>query len=178
MSLFEWILPTNCIFTGRNEGYISTRVCHSVHRGGLPQCMLGYPPPGSRHPLKQAPPRSRHPPEVAPQATPPWSRHPQSGTPPQSGPPAYGQWVAGTHPTGMLSCLKIVCFYHPPTKLQDGNVFAPVCHSVRGGCMMSLPFGGVCLLGGLLPKSGDWRLSTGGMGTKAGGTHPTGMHSC
>ena len=31
------------------QGYVFTRVCDSVKRGGLPQCMLGY-PPGSRHP--------------------------------------------------------------------------------------------------------------------------------
>ena len=31
------------------QGHIFTPVCHSVHRGGLPQCMLGYqPPPGKR----------------------------------------------------------------------------------------------------------------------------------
>ena len=33
------------------EGYVFTPVCHSVHRGGgLPQCMLGYPPPGPHTP--------------------------------------------------------------------------------------------------------------------------------
>ena len=48
------------IITTRNE--VGARLC--FHRrvwfcsqGGLPQCMLGYHPPGSRHPL-----RSRHPP--------------------------------------------------------------------------------------------------------------------
>ena len=50
------------------EGYVFTCVCHSVHRGGLPQCMLGY------HPTpKQTPPRSRHPPRSWPL---PRSRHP------------------------------------------------------------------------------------------------------
>ena len=44
-------------------------------QGGLPQCMLGYQPP----PPKQTPPRA-------------------------DPPPAYGQWAAGTHPTGMHSC--------------------------------------------------------------------------
>ena len=33
------------------QGYVFTRVCDSVHGGGgLPQCMLGYHPPGSRPP--------------------------------------------------------------------------------------------------------------------------------
>ena len=59
------------------QGNIFAPVCHSVHGGGLPQCMLGcHPPgsrdatPGSRHPH---PPRSRHPPEQTPPAadTPP-----------------------------------------------------------------------------------------------------------
>ena len=26
------------------KGYVFTRICHSVHRGGLPQCMLEYTP--------------------------------------------------------------------------------------------------------------------------------------
>ena len=50
--------------------------CVSVHRGGLPQCMLGYhppgpgTPPGTRYPPKdQAPPRDQTPP-------PPGTRHP------------------------------------------------------------------------------------------------------
>ena len=33
------------------EGYVFTPVCHSVHGGALSQCMLGYHPPQSRHPL-------------------------------------------------------------------------------------------------------------------------------
>ena len=35
------------------EGYVFTPVCHSVHRGGLVQCMLGYHTPRSRHPPSQ-----------------------------------------------------------------------------------------------------------------------------
>ena len=69
------------------QGYVFTRVYDSVHRSGLPQCMLGYhplpeqTPPGSRHPpesrypLEQTPPQSRYS---------PWSRHPpRADTPPQ-----------------------------------------------------------------------------------------------
>ena len=42
------------------EGYVFTPVCHSVHRGGLPQCMLGC-TPGTigRH----SPPQEQTPPE-------------------------------------------------------------------------------------------------------------------
>ena len=53
------------IFTGRNEVvakviFLHLSVIHSVHRAGLPQCMLGYPPP------EQTPPQSRHPPWTRP----------------------------------------------------------------------------------------------------------------
>ena len=56
------------------QGNIFTSVCLSTGEG-LPQCMLGYPPPWSRHP-----PRSRHP-------EPPQTRHhppPGPGRPPQT----------------------------------------------------------------------------------------------
>ena len=59
------------------QGNIFTRVCHSVHRGGLPQCMLEYPPrkeapvplpqegdpPGRRHPPGKETPRKEAPPQ-------------------------------------------------------------------------------------------------------------------
>ena len=70
------------------EGYVFTCVCLSTG-GGLPQCILGYRPPGA------GTPQNRHPPE---QATP----SKQTAT------------VAdGTHPTGMHSCFHniIACTY-------------------------------------------------------------------
>ena len=85
------------------EGYVFTRVCHSVHGGGLPQCMLGYPPPRSRAPPGADPPGA-DPPGAEPPGSkhPPWSRHPQ---PPQGADPPETATVAdGTHPTGMHSC--------------------------------------------------------------------------
>ena len=90
--------------------------------------MLGYHPPGGRHPprgrppkkqtpqeadtppKKQTPhPRSRHPPPPRSRHPPPSrSRHPphppRGRPPPQKQAPTYGQWAAGTHPTGMHSC--------------------------------------------------------------------------
>ena len=85
------------IFTGRNEVVAKVIVLHLsviLFTGeGLPQCMLGYHPPGSRHPLgagthpweqvhpgaatpqEQAFDSSRHPPGAG---TPPRSRHPLS----------------------------------------------------------------------------------------------------
>ena len=76
----------------------------------------------------------------------------------------------------------------PATKLGQGYIFTGVCDSVhrggvcsQGGLLLGVPGpGGVCsrgylLLGGSAP--GGWR-SPPGTATAAGGTHPTGMHSC
>ena len=43
LNRFAWFLPPA---TKLGQGYVFTRVCDSVHWGGLPQCMLGYTPPG------------------------------------------------------------------------------------------------------------------------------------
>ena len=77
------------------QGNIFAPVCHSVHGGGLPQSMLGYPPGQDlwHTPLWHIP-RSDTPPSGT---TPLWKIplwHP---------PPAYGEWVASTHPSGMHS---------------------------------------------------------------------------
>ena len=58
--------------------------------GGLPQCMLGYPPRE-----QTPPPGSRHQPTHSPE-----SRHPPGAE--HAG--RYGQRAGGTHPTGMQSC--------------------------------------------------------------------------
>ena len=85
----------------------------SVHAGIPPR---SRPPLGADTPQEQTPPWSRHPP---PEQTPPRSRHiPPEQTPPlRKQTPAYGQRAAGTHPTGMHSCLifflGFVFFYVP-----------------------------------------------------------------
>ena len=65
-------------------------VKNSVHRRGLPQCMLGYhphPPPGTRHP---PPPGAGTPWDQAP---PPRNRHPLGpGTPPGPSTPSRPCW--------------------------------------------------------------------------------------
>ena len=38
------------------DGYVFTPVCHSVHRGSLPQNMLGYTPPSRQTPRRWTPP--------------------------------------------------------------------------------------------------------------------------
>ena len=115
LQLSVYILPA-CYYTSLPpanevcEGYVFTRVCHSVHKAGSVPVhaeMHTHPPgpeadsPGTRgrHPAgpeagtippryqRQAPPRTR-------------GRHP-------SGPVCagkYGQQAGGTHPTGMYSC--------------------------------------------------------------------------
>ena len=69
----------------------------------------------SRPPWEQTPP---------PRSRPPWEQTP----PPPVHAGRYGQQAGGMHPTGMQSC------YWPQRSCAQGNIFAPVCHSVhRGG---------------------------------------------
>ena len=64
--------------TKLGQGYVFTRVCDSVHRGGLPQCILGYSPP--RPEAGNPPPRTRPPgPEAG---TPGPDTHPGTSPPP------------------------------------------------------------------------------------------------
>ena len=72
--------------------------------------------------------------------------------------------------------------------LGQGNVFTPVCHSVHEGSASGgsaseggLPPGGLHLRGRGVYIQGGWAdpsSHTMGYGQRAGGTHPTGMHSC
>ena len=108
ISIAEWIRVWHFYRPQRScgQGYVFTHVCHSVNQGGLPQCMLEYhtsqeqTPPEQTPPQEQKPHRSRHP---AGADTPP-----QEQRPPRQQTPAYGQCAAGTHPTGMHSCIN--CF--------------------------------------------------------------------
>ena len=69
--------------------------------------------------------------------------------------------------------------------MGQGNVFTGVCDSVdRRGCLV--PGGGLvrgvsarggCLLPGVSAPGGAWWRPP-GTANAAGGTHPTGMHSC
>ena len=65
----------------------------SVHRDGLPQCMLGYAPPGPDLYWDQTP-QTRHPPDQTP-----WTRHPQEQTPPTPRPDTlWEQTLPGPDP--------------------------------------------------------------------------------
>ena len=92
------------------QGYVFTRVCDSVHRGGVSG--QGEPP----QPGQGEPPQSRHPPPG--KHTPAYGQraagtHPTGmhSCPPGKHTPAYGQRVAGTHPTGMHSCWTYVLHF-------------------------------------------------------------------
>ena len=76
------------------QGYVFTRVCDSVHKGGFASVHAGIQPPGADPPGANTP-RSRHLP-------PPPSRPPLGAV--HSG--RYEQQAGGTHPTGMHTCLK------------------------------------------------------------------------
>ena len=81
--------------------------------GCLPQCMLGYTPPRSRHPPGADTPQEQTPPKQTPpeEQTHPPSRHPSGEDTPPKQTPAYGQRANGTHPTGMHSCDKYFCHW-------------------------------------------------------------------
>ena len=83
--------------TKLGQGYIFTGICHSVNGGGLPQCMLGYPPP-----REQTTPQEQIPQKQAP---PPGAGTPVANTDPGAEHAGrYRQSGGGTHPTGMQSC--------------------------------------------------------------------------
>ena len=77
--------------------FLHVYVILSTGGGGLPQCMLGYHPSGSRYP----PPPGRHPPKQVPPLGAGLPRAVHAGR--------YGQRAGGMHPTGMQSC-QIVNF--------------------------------------------------------------------
>ena len=93
--------------------FLHLSVIHSVHRRGLPQCMLGYcpPPPGAdppeQTPLEQTPqeqtPLEKIPPEQTPLEQTPQSRPPQEQTPPQSRPLRADPPPRSRHPPGETS---------------------------------------------------------------------------
>ena len=105
------------------EGYVFTRVCHSVH-GGVGGEYLGRHPPG-RYTLRQVhPPQAVHP----PQRYTPWA-----GTPPSHS----ACWDTVNK---RLVCIPLECilvqthFYRPQGKVMFSE--SSVSHSVHRGCMM------------------------------------------
>ena len=80
--------------------------------------------------------------------------------------------------------MVIEYFYRPQTKLREGNVFTPICDSVHGGGVGLYPSiqwaGGEHPPGQIPPPRADTtsRHLPNEMAIEAGGTHPTGMHSC
>ena len=91
---------------------------NSVHEweGGLPQCMLGYHPPGKQTPPWQGRPPSKETPTPPDKVEPPLPVARQTPPARQTSPGKadlppravhagrYGQQAGGMHPTGMQSC--------------------------------------------------------------------------
>ena len=90
---------------------------------------------------------------------------------------------------GAKGCKNILL--PPATKLGQGNIFTSVCQEfcsrgvcswgclLPGGCLVwgDLVPGGACSMGVPAPRGGAWWRPP-RTATAAGGTHPTGMHSC
>ena len=98
--------------TKLGQGYIFTGVCDSVHRGGLPQCILGYHPPDQAPPWEQTPPGADplgadthpHPGADTPQEqTPQGADTPRADTPQEQTPPS--PW--SRHPPRHRACWEI-----------------------------------------------------------------------
>ena len=153
--------------TKLGQGNVFTGVCDSVHRGGV--CLSacwdtphppGADPHGSRH----------HPPEqIPPEQTPP--READSGIRSTS-----GRYASYWNAFLLLPPANVVC---------ESYVFTRVCHSFCSQGGFSIP-GGFSIWGGSPSRGGSpsqGGFSIGGRGGSpsgqcAGGTHPTGMHSC
>ena len=108
-------------FTARKrslgQGNIFTPVCHSVHRGGcLPQCMLGYHPPGSTTPGKHTPlgstPHGKHT---------PWEAHTPAPSPQEAHTPprrrAY--WEIWSTRGRYTSYRNAILFLHVFKNIRD-----------------------------------------------------------
>ena len=140
--------------------FLHVSVILSMEGWSLPQCMLGYHPPGPGNPPEQAPPptRTRHPREqTPPRADTPQSRHLQGPDPPEAGTPGavhagrYGQRAGGMHHTGMQSCClckqnKNVSFFG--ISFNKNLDHAISCKRLRNGspshftCSVQLPLNG------------------------------------
>ena len=181
------------------QGNIFTPVCHSVHRGGLPQCMLGCHPPGADHPLPldQTPRTRQTPPEQTTHLTgpdppgpgrPPQSRHqsPRTGQiPPGLGRPPIPLPTPSTPPLG--SRLQHMVYKRMVHILLECILVSEACvinsvhrwgHAwLRGVCVVA--GGPVWLLGGMC---GWWWGLHGCRGAcvVAGGNVwlPGGVHGC
>ena len=78
----------------------------------------------------------------------------------------------------VINFIEQLSLLPPATKLRQGYVFTRVCDSVHGGVCS----GGCLVRGGSAPRAvpglGGFVESPPVTATAAGGTHPTGMHSC
>ena len=114
-----------CIFTARKQSLrrLCFHRCLSVHRGGLPHCMLGYTSPRQEHPHGQVhPPRQVHPPGTSPGQVHPPGRYslPWAGTPPmQVYPLPSACW--DTHPCPVHAGIHPPCTVHAGIRSTSGR---------------------------------------------------------
>ena len=116
--------------TKLGQGNVFTGVCDSVHRGESASVHAGMPTPpspGTRDPPPRPgrPPRDQRPPPRP-------GRHP-----PGKQTPAYSQWAAGTHPTGMHSC-SVICLLEKCIVADSFRVIS----IIDFGCAQDLTMGG------------------------------------
>ena len=149
--------------------------------------------PSGRHPPPANTPHRQTPPgQTPPRADIPPGRHTSLvRCPPQQTTTA----ADGTHPTGMHSCYRLqgnwgkVMFLHVCVILFTGGgvLSQHALQVVSQHALQQVSWGRCLLLGGCLFRGGCSRgvCSEGvpggdppGTATAAGGTHPTGMHSC
>ena len=99
--------------------FLEACVKNSAHRGGLPQCMLGY------HPQDQAPPGTRHPPRPGT----PWDQAPHP--PPGAGtPPRLGTFPPTRHPPPRQSMLGGTVNEQAVRILLECNLVGPIIDEV------------------------------------------------
>ena len=163
MSMLRWIYYRPQRSCG--QGYVFTRVCDSVHRGGgspgreNPR-RLGdhHPPPAGRPP----PPGPGRPPRLGDHHPPPGPGGPprlgDHHPPPRKQTSEYGLRAAGTHPTGMHSCYIYYSAspWEPasPSHWSPENKIKQECIPV--GCVPPACQGGCLSARGCLPATPPW----------------------
>ena len=77
-----------------------------------------------------------------------------------------------------LECTIVYNLYCLQTKLREGNVFTPVCHSVHGGGVSQQALGQRGVTGGVHPTHALVTHTHTPSSQQTGGRHLTGMLSC
>ena len=193
VSIFVFIIPYFYRPQSLGQGNIFTPFCHSVHRGGVPDHI---PPPGRYTPWDQVHPQDQVPPQVHPgqvgtgrytpqtwQVHPPGTRQvhlpgPGRYTPPPGTRQVHPQDQAGTPPWDQVHPLSRTRYPPGPGRYTPWTrQIHPQTRQVPPRDQAGTPPGP-----GTHPPPGRYPPPLGkqipAYGKRAGGTHPTGMHSC